>query len=229
LLGRYDRGLRFTRPVRRLPLVLVVVAAGGIILASGVGAVLGSAYATRYSMLALAPVLLVMAIGFGVLPSRWRAPAVGVVCVLGLVGSAGQPTQLRTQAQLVADRMHPAAGDVVAFCPDQLGPAVHRLAPNAGRQVVYPDFASPNMVNWVDYKKRIADSNPARFVRQLLAMAGPDHTIYLVYATDYQLVADRCQRVATRLAIARGVPEIRVNEKTTLIEHQTLAVFPPRR
>lgn len=228
LWGRVDHGVRFGPPVRRLPLILAGLAGGGIVLASAVGAIIGSAYAVRYSTIALAPVVLLMAFGFAVLPERWRPAAVGVVCILGVLSAVGEPTQARTQAGLVAERMHPAPGDVVAFCPDQLGPAVHRLAPDAGRQVVYPDLASPNMVNWVDYKERIKQSSPAEFVRRLLALAGPQHAIYLVFATDYQLYANKCSKVASRLGIARGFPRTLVNEKTTLIEHEALVVFPPR-
>lgn len=228
LWGRTGRGLHFAPPVRKLPLALIGVAGGGIVVASAAGAVLSSAYATRYTTIALAPVVLVMAMGFAMVPERWRVAGIGLVCVLGLIGAAAEPTQQRTQANLVADRIHPTPGDVVAFCPDQLGPAFHRLAPDDGRQVVYPNLSSPEMVNWVDYKHRARSSNPARFVRRLLRLAGPDHTIYLVYATDYRLYTVDCTKVATRLAVARGLPEIRVRQKPQLVEHENLAVFPPR-
>ena len=47
----------------------------------------------------------------------------------------------RTQAGEVAAvlRADAAPGDVVVYCPDQLGPAVHRLAPPGLDEVTYPD------------------------------------------------------------------------------------------
>ena len=43
----------------------------------------------------------------------------------------------------------------MAYCPDQLGPAVNRLLP-AGRylQTTFPRGTGPAFVNWVDYARR---------------------------------------------------------------------------
>ena len=43
-------------------------------------------------------------------------------------------------------------GDVVAYCPDQLGPAVDRLLPSGRyQQTTFPRGTGPGFVNWVDY------------------------------------------------------------------------------
>ena len=48
--------------------------------------------------------------------------------VAGLVSSAQNVTTQRTQANAVAAAINAQAkpGDVIAFCPDQLGPSVYR-------------------------------------------------------------------------------------------------------
>ena len=59
-------------------------------------------------------------------------------------------------------------GDVVVYCPDQLGPAVHRLAPQDLDEFTYPTFGSPEFVDWVDYKAGSAQADPQAFARQVL-------------------------------------------------------------
>lgn len=226
LCGTVRDGVRFARPVRRLPLVLLAVGGGGIVLASIASSAMHSAYAIRYSTIAVAPALLIVALGLGTIPARRRTAVLAVVAVLGMVGALAAPFQRRTQANQVVAHLHTVPGDVVAFCPDQLGPAVHRLAPDAGRQVVYPNFASPAMVNWVDYKQRIKASHPVAFAKQLLAMAH-GHTIYFVFATDYELYSNRCSDVATALAVSRGAPKRELTQDTNLVEHDSLFVYPP--
>src|SRR5262249_24383933 len=63
----------------------------------------------------------------------------------------------RTQARPVADEILFGAkpGDVVLYCPDQLGPSVSRLV--GGKhlvQVTFPALDRPERVDWVGYKKR---------------------------------------------------------------------------
>lgn len=225
---RADGRLSIERPVRRLPAALAGIAAGALVLGVVVGSALGSSYASRYSMIALAPVLLAMAMGVAAVPERWRLRTVALLVLLGLASAATLPAQQRTQAQQVADHLTGAsATDVVAFCPDQLGPAVHRLLPDSGRQVLYPTLAPATIVNWVDYKQRVQSSRPEQFVRRLLALAG-NGTIYLVYATDYPLFSTKCSRVLLDLSAARGRPQTPVRPLTGLIERDGLAVFAAR-
>ena len=61
-----------------------------------------------------------------------------------------------------AARTRPKPGDLVVYCPDQLGP-VGAPARAAGLdEVMYPSFAGPERVDWVDYKKRLAAGRPRR-------------------------------------------------------------------
>ena len=48
-------------------------------------------------------------------------------------------------------------GDLVVYCPDQLGPAVDRLLRVQGvTEITFPRAIGPQRVDWVDYKKVIA-------------------------------------------------------------------------
>jgi hypothetical protein len=205
---------------------LLVLAVAGTAAATG-GVTIGRPL-RRTPLVLLAPLLLVVAIGIAVLPPRGRIVAVSIACVLGLYSSALIPDQLRSQSAEVA-RALAAAGpqDLVVFCPDQLAPAVHRTAPDAGRQVVYPTFGSPAMVNWVDYAKRNHAADPQAFARQALARAG-GHTIWLVYAQGYRTLAGACSSLYTSFAVARGRPVIALKTKSTSYEQDSVAKFTAR-
>jgi hypothetical protein len=151
-------------------------------------------------------VLLVVATGIVAMGTRARVAALGIVCGLGLVGSAFVVSHLRTQAGQVAALLASAnPADLVVFCPDQLGPAVHRLAPDAGRQVVYPTFGSAAMVDWVDYAKRNRGADPVAFAREALRRSA-GHPIWFVYKSGYPTLAGGCSTVFNSLTAARGVP-----------------------
>ena len=205
------------------------IAFGALLLGCAVSLAVGSAYASRYSSIALVPFLLVVASGFRALPSGWWLRAVGGVTVLGLVVGAALPAKQRSQADQVASVLRQASPhDVVVFCPDQLGPAVHRLAPHAGQQVVYPTMASPAMVDWVDYEKRNAAADPRVFAQQVLARAGGSSGIWLVYSEGYPTFGDDCSRLLVAFGVARGQPRILVHSHRHTDERERLAYFPPR-
>src|SRR5664280_214888 len=104
----------------------------------------------------------------------------------------------RTQAGEVAAALAPRAkpGDVIAYCPDQLGPAVNRLLP-AGRyqQITFPRGTGPTYVNWVDYAAASHKGSPVRFGQQLERMAGPDHQIFVVWYGSYQTFGTKCEQI----------------------------------
>jgi 4-amino-4-deoxy-L-arabinose transferase-like glycosyltransferase len=220
-------GVLVGRRPRPVPSWLLGVAFGGLLLGSTVSLVLGSAYASRYSSIALAPFLLVAASGFGAIPARWWLRAVGIVTVLGLVVSAALPAKPRSQADQVAAALRNAKPhDVVVFCPDQLGPAVHRLAPHAGQQVVYPTLGSPAMVDWVDYKTRNEAADPQAFAKDILARAAGS-AIWLVYADGYPTFGDDCSRLLVAFGAARGQPHIVVRSHRRTDERDRVAYYRP--
>jgi hypothetical protein len=197
-----------------------------LLVATVASEVSSSAYAPRYTTIVLAPLLLVVASGFGALPRRASEIAVAVVVVFGLVSSAAGVTQLRTQAGQVAKVLKLAEpGDLVVFCPDQLGPAVNRVAPHAGTQVVYPTFGPAAMINWVDYKKRNESGDPIAFAYLALQRAR-GHTIWYVYDQGYPTLAGGCLSLFESFTAARGTPYDALNAHGAFeVDH--VAEFPP--
>lgn len=82
-------------------------------------------------------------------------------------------------------------GDVVVYCPDQLGPSTSRLLGDKLDQVTYPSLDRPELVDWVDYKARLDAADPQAVAQQVLDRAG-DHRIFLVYSTSYITHEETC-------------------------------------
>lgn len=223
--GRVE--LDLTRPTPAAG--LAGVAFGTLVLAVIASMVTGSAFAGRYAAVVLAPFVLVLAAGTAALGGeRLRRGVVVVAVGLGLVGAAANVAADRTQAGEVAAAIErlAAPGDVVAYCPDQLGPSVSRLLPE-GRfeQVTFPEEAPPARVDWVDYRRRSRARPPASFADALLARAGPGHDVFLVWSTLYRDVGRRCQRVAAALEATRpGV--IRVRRDPDVFERMLVSQYP---
>ncbi len=185
-----------------------------------------SAFASRYTAIVFPLVILLAAKGIGLLPSLaiQRLVLVGLVLV-GLGAGARTALTERTQAGNIAAAVTQAAkpGDVVAFCPDQLGPSVSRLLPKSIKAVSYPDATPPQRVDWVHYAAKIKTSDPLGFGRQLNDMAGAA-TVWLVWSGDYRSVEGKCEAVVQQLSELRPTMNI-VVELGTLFEHGQLLAF----
>jgi hypothetical protein len=144
------------------------------------------------------------------------------------VGGVRNVATDRTQAGQVASvlRADAAPGDVVVYCPDQLGPAVHRLAPTDLDQVTYPLFGSPAFVDWVDYTKVLARADPVAFAREALVRA-KGHTLWLVTSPGYITHPIACQTLSTVFATERN-RDIRISPDERIFEHPGLQEFPAR-
>jgi hypothetical protein len=150
-------------------------------------------------------------------------------CVLGgLVVSGMQAGKSRTQAAEVAAALGSASpGDTVVFCPDQLGPAVARLAPPDLHLLSYPDLTPADRVDWTDYAQRNRAAAPALVAAQVSAQAA-DHTVYLVTSRGYRVPSDTtCSRLREALAQLRGAPEEVVHRSTKAGEGMRLQRFDP--
>ena len=183
-----------TRPMGR-PLAIVV--AGTLAAAILGGLVTNSAFDARYASVVFIPLILLVALGLTVFRDRHvRAGVLTLAVLLGLGGSVPTITTTRTQAGEVARAIAASGrpGDVVAYCPDQLGPAVDRLLP-AGRyqQVTFPRGTGPAFVNWVDYAAAVRAASPVTFARQVETLAAGGHQVFLVWAGGYQSFGTRCE------------------------------------
>jgi mannosyltransferase len=182
---------------------------GGLLVGVLFSVLLRSGFAARYAVIALVPFLLVVAVGIRKLPSPGTQVGVlGLCVVLGLLGSIPLIRNPRTQARTVARVLAAEAGpgDVVAYCPDQLGPSVSRLMPVGLDQVAYPTMGAPQRVDWVDYAERNRAAEPEVFAGELLRRAGAGD-VWLVWANGYRTFSDDCQRLRDELFKAR--PETR--------------------
>jgi mannosyltransferase len=115
-------------------------------------------------------------------------------------------------------------GDVVVYCPDQLGPGVARLAPKGLRQFTYPAFGNPKFVDWVDYAKRLQNANPIQFANKALARA-TGHTLWYVYSPLYITHPKSCGKLAQAFALAR-TPKQRIVSARRALERPLLEEFP---
>jgi len=189
-----------TRPLAR-PLGIVVV--GTLALAIAGGFLSNSAFDPRYASVVFIPLILLVAIGLGTFDDRRvRVAILAVAVAAGLVASIPNITTNRTQAGQVAAALRPRAhaGDVVAYCPDQLGPAVARLLPaDAYRQITFPRGTGPQFVNWVDYGDASRSGRPAEFAVHLESLAGSDHQIFVVWAPGYQTLGTKCEQLVETL------------------------------
>ena len=195
-----DLDLR-TRPLGR-PLAVVVV---GTLAAAIVGGFAShSTFDARYASVVFVPLVLLVALGITTVASRRvRTGILAVAVVAGLIGAVPNVTTNRTQAGQVAAAVsaRAAPGDVVAYCPDQLGPAVARLLPDGRlQQTTFPRGTGPDYVDWVDYGAASAAGSPLDFARELEATAGPDHRIFLVWAPGYQTFGAKCEGILQTLA-----------------------------
>ncbi|MGH9305964.1 MAG: glycosyltransferase family 39 protein [Acidimicrobiales bacterium] len=188
-----------TRPRAR---VLGFVTVATLVLAIVAGYITSSAYSPRYTSVIFAPFVLLVALGTAVFTDRRIRHAIVAACVVfGLAGSVANVTTNRTQAGQITRAIMATghAGDIVAYCPDQLGPDASRLLGTKFQQVAFPRSNAPQIVNWVDYERVVKAASPVSFARSLVARAGATHAIYLVWAPGYHSYSGECAAITTVL------------------------------
>jgi hypothetical protein len=210
LIGRQGRPHEVVLQTKLAPLPrrLLGVVLATLALAIIVDAIGQQAYAPRYLSMGAGLFVVVVGCGIAVLPSR-RARrimlALLVVAELSVcVENAWQP---RSQAGQVAAVINAKArpGDVVVYCPDQLGPQTSRLVRTQARQLVFPNFAPPGIVDWVDYRKRVKTADPESFAAAVDKLAGR-HRVWLVWSLQIQPLAQACAGLIDHFVATRGVP-----------------------
>ncbi|MGO8872621.1 MAG: glycosyltransferase family 39 protein [Acidimicrobiales bacterium] len=196
-----------TRPRARGVTFVVVMT---LFLAIAGGLLSSSAFSARYAAVVFLPLLMLVALGTTrLLNPVGRLVVVTVAVVAGMVGSVQNITTQRTQATAVASVINARAqpGDLIAFCPDQLGPAVYRLTDDPGRydMVTFPRGTGPQIVDWVDYAAAVAAGSPGPFAGGLVRDAGTAHHIWMVWEPGYQTYGIKCEQIVTALQQNAGV------------------------
>jgi hypothetical protein len=202
--GVIELDLRTQPSARGLAVVLF-----GTLLAATIGGYLThSAFASRYAAVVFIPLLLLAALGIATFAEpAIRLGVVGLVVLCGLLGAIPNVHALRTQAGEVAATLSRLGqpGDVVGYCPDQLGPDVSRLLPPGRyRQITFPRETGPEFVNWVDYAQATMAGHPAVFARVLETLAGDQHQIWLVWAPGYETYGTKCEAIESSLLADQG-------------------------
>src|SRR5439155_12468257 len=224
---RFEIDLIGREPAR----TLAVLTFGGLLLAVLVSRLVGQAFVPRYASVAFPGVILLVALGvaaFG--DARLRVGALAVMSVLGIVGIVPVMANERTQAATVARHLRAAAqpGDVVTYCPDQLGPSVSRLLPaSLGlTQLTYPRAGDPHFVDWVDYATTVRHTPVLPFAQMVVERAGPTHNVWLVWSAGYKSFGHRCEQLLHALGGYRVWGDtVRMNWHSP--EHLGLIRFPP--
>ena len=199
-----DLDLR-TRPIVRWQ---VSVALASLLLGLTLTYVSSNAFDPRHAAIAVPLLVLVVAVGLDVFVDRrvWIG-ALAVVVLLGLAGGVRNATDDRTQAGDIAAAIAAQAkpGDMVVYCPDQLGPATHRiLGDDRGlTELTFPRLTGPKFVNWIDYRDHIARTDSQAVADKLLKRAGRDATIWLVSTPGYLGFDQKCEQLSVALGAAR--------------------------
>jgi mannosyltransferase len=211
--------------------LLAVLAFGALTLAVLMSIITRSAYAARYAAVMFPLVILLVAMGTGVLSNdRIRNSVIALCVVLGLVAIAPEALTERTSAPKVAKELAAAAkpGDVVAYCPDQLGPSVSRLVSGPDLvQLTFPAALPPQRVDWVEYAARNKAGSSKSFAKMLVERAGPDHDIWLVWAPGYRTFKAKCQALVSDLEKLRPSISRPVKLGTDTFEKAGLVRYQP--
>jgi mannosyltransferase len=222
-----ERRIEIDLHVPRETRVIAFVGAAALLVALTLNYIAGGAFQSRYSAIVFPFFVLLVARGFSTLRDpRILAGVLAVAVALGFAGGVRNVITQRTQAGAVASvlRREAKPGDLVVYCPDQIGPSVHRLVQPGLDEVVYPNFARPDFVDWVDYKKRLAAAEPSAFARAALERAGA-HTLWFVSAPGYITHVGTCETLSDDLAAARTRVQ-RTLSDNKIFEKPALQMFP---
>jgi hypothetical protein len=208
-VGRSTRVVELDLHTRPRARGITFVIAGTLFAAIAGGILTASAFSPRYAAVVFLPLIMLIALGTTTLLSpRLRVVVIALAVVAGLVSSFQNIDTQRTQAPKVAAVINAEArpGDIIAFCPDQLGPSVYRIVTRTSRydMITFPRDTGPALVDWVDYEKAVHAGHPSAFARTLVHLAGTTHHVWLVWQPGYQTYGIKCEEIATALLQSPG-------------------------
>ncbi len=203
-VGRTGRIIELDLRTRPRARSLGFVVLGTLFAAIAGGIITASAFSSRYAAVVFLPFLLLVALGTTTLLNpRVRVVVVGLAAAASLVSSAQNVTTQRTQANAVAAVINTQAkpGDIIAFCPDQLGPAVYRQIedPSQYSMLTFPRRTGPQIVDWVDYADAVHGADPNAFADDVAQKVGAGHHVWLVWMSMYQTYGVKCETIASDL------------------------------
>jgi mannosyltransferase len=212
-----------TRPGVRAEAVVVLLT---ILVAVAAGYATNSAFASRYTAVIFPLVIVIAGYGLSRLPGAVWIGGLVAVLAFSSIGAVRNVTTQRTEAGVVAKTIvrEGAPGDVVAYCPDQLGPAVSRLVPSTFVQQTFPAKGDPHFVDWTDYAAKQAAGDPVAFAKELDQRAGAG-SVWLVWSIGYRTLGTKCEQLANALGSLR--PGREVVASGSEFEHAALHQYGP--
>ena len=204
-------------------------ALGALVVGLAAAWVGGTAFDGRYASIVFPLLVIVLASSLTVFASaRVRAGLLVFLVAFGLLGGLRNVDDQRTQAGSIADviRAESHPGDVVVYCPDQLGPDTSRLLQGVPglHQETFPDGLAPTLVNWVDYRQRVQGRDPAVFAARVLASTDPSAAIWFVNSSSYRYVDARCAAIGGAFGADRPTA-IRILPDEDVYEHMGLTQY----
>jgi mannosyltransferase len=234
LLGLFGRAIDSQRVLlhlrtRRRVRPVAWVFAGTLTFAVLAGAIAQAAFVGRYTAVVFPLFILLGGLGACVfLDRRVMAGVLTVTALFGLIVGIGANATDRTQAGSVASVINKDAnpGDLVVYCPDQLGPAAARLIHAPVDQATFPHATPPQRVNWVDYRQVIADTDVVQFGQDMVSRAGGGHALWYVWA-NYAGTDHKCDTLLNLFQALRpnGIFRVHATHNTSY-EYDNLVRFP---
>jgi mannosyltransferase len=215
------RTRRRARPIACIfitTLILAVIASGSA----------GSAFIGRYTSVVYPLFILLVALGVSLFQDRRIiAGVLFVICGSGLTVVFGGSNANRTEAGLVAEVLNKQAraGDLIVYCPDQLGPAVDRLLHQPVAELTFPRAIGPERVNWVDYRQVIQRTNVAAFADDMMQRVGQGHTLWYVWRRGYPALGQSCTQLYNEFSAFRPSEEMVHVFVYRYYEHEALYRF----
>jgi len=230
LFGRARDGRHIDLDVRTRPQLRGEALVAGLTFAIGIvlSYAAKGAFATRYSAVIFPFLALLVAAGVTRFAARWlRFGVLLVLCAFLGAGAIWNVADTRTQAGQVGAAINANAkpGDLVIYCPDQLGPAGSRAVTADVQQIAYPTYADPKLVDWVDYKARQDATNPAGFAQRALEESPSSRGIFVVWNTEYKTFEGDCEALLGAIGAARPGQEL-VSVNSRFFEHESVTWFP---
>jgi mannosyltransferase len=216
-----------SQPRARFVAVLVIGALSAAVLA---GILTGAAFDNRYIAVVFPLFIVLCALGVTTFKSR-RVTSVmlAVACTAGLISAKDQNSQPRTQAVQVAAVLNAQAqpGDMVVYCPDQLGPAVDRLpkVPNV-TQLTFPRGIGPARVDWVNYLSFIQNTDVGTFAEGIVKKLNPGSTLWLVWRNGYRGFGGSCGYLTSWLQMLHPGGETVITQNSNYYEYENLVRWP---
>lgn len=191
-------------------MAVMIVGAGTLVVGVGSSSLAGLGFQDRYAAVVFPFFALTVAVGVVALSDvRVRAVALLAIALLGLLGGVRIARAERTPSGRIAAALAPRLGrsDLVVYCPDQLGPSTARRLPATTRQVTFPRFASPEIVDWTDYADRNRAGSPKAFAAELDRRAARAR-VWLVWSPGYRTLGTKCESVINALSTLRAQSDL---------------------